>query len=76
MWSSLTISINKVINKFTLEKILEYLNNNYLENFEYYVINSYIDNGNKVFNIIPLKKKTFDNISEIKNNLIKICENF
>ena len=76
MWSSLTISINKVINKFTLEKILEYLNNNYLENFEYYVINSYIDNGNKVFNIIPLKKKSFDNISEIKNNLIKLCGNF
>jgi inorganic pyrophosphatase/exopolyphosphatase len=72
MWSSIPISINKVKEKFTLEKILEYLKNNFLENFEYFVINSNIENSNKLFNIISLKKK-FDNIEQIKNDLIKIC---
>ena len=72
MWSSIPISINKVKEKFTLEKILEYLKNNFLENFEYFVINSNIENSNKLFNIISLKKK-FDHIEQIKNDLIKIC---
>ena len=35
-------------------------------------INSNIENSNKLFNIISLKKK-FDNIEQIKNDLIKIC---
>ena len=75
-WSSLPLSYHKVRDKFGLKDIIEHIHKNCDGKFEYYVINSVIENHNKEFNIFLVDKKDFGDINKVKEELIKSCGSF
>jgi inorganic pyrophosphatase/exopolyphosphatase len=75
-WSSLPLSYHKVRDKFGLKDIIEHIHKNCDGKFEYYVINSVIENHNKEFNIFLVDKKDFGDINKVKEELIKSCGDF
>ena len=59
-WSSLTISLNKIIEKFTFEKVIEYIDNNYKGKIDFYVMLSTIDKDLKEAIIYSVKGEKVD----------------
>ena len=59
-WSSLTISLNKIIEKFTFEKVIEYIDNNFKEKIDFYVMLSTTDKDLKEAIIYSVKGEKID----------------
>ncbi len=68
VWSSLPISFNKVIEKFSLQEIYKYFEE-YKGKAKYYITSSFVENGNKVFYLYDQDHFEGVNRSELKEKL-------
>ena len=54
-WSSLTISLHKIVERFGMEKVIEYIEEECKNGKDYFLMNSLIENGNKEFIVYDVK---------------------
>ena len=54
-WSSLTISLHKIVERFGMEKVIEYIEEECKNDKDYFLMNSLTENGNKEFIVYDVK---------------------
>ena len=74
VWSSLPISFNKVVEKFSIQEIYKYFDEEYKGKAQYYITSSFVENGNKVFYLYEHDHFKDVNRDELKEKLTNVLK--